>query len=434
MTRATDCIVIGAGIIGAAIALELNRRGIRTISVDRNPAAGYGPTSGSCSIIRVHYSTLEGTAFAWDGYHYWRDWDDYLGVRDPGGMAEFREIGCLVMQTEANDYLEKHESISRELGIPCESWNTSDVEARLPIYDLRSFGPPRRTDDAEFGVPNDSKLPGALYWKTAGYVTDPQLSTKNIQCACESAGGRFLFKREVVGINLSSGKVAGVRLDDGSELQAPVVVNVAGPWSSRINRMANAHGDMTISTRALKQEVAHVPAPEGFDFFKNGFVISDSDIGCYVRPEKGNFILIGSEDPPCDPREYVDPDSYDRNFSDQWTNQVYRYAQRVPALGIPNRMKGVVDLYDVTDDWIPVYDKSAVPGFYMAIGTSGNQYKNAPIAGKLMADLIEYCESGNDHDESPLEFRLPYTGRSLNASFYSRKREINRESSFSVLG
>jgi sarcosine oxidase subunit beta len=33
-----------------------------------------------------------------------------------------------------------------------------------------------------------------------------------------------------------------------------------------------------------------------------------------------------------------------------------------------------------------------------------------------------------------LRFRLPYLGREIDAGFYSRRRPINRESSFSVLG
>ena len=70
----------------------------------------------------------------------------------------------------------------------------------------------------------------------------------------------------------------------------------------------------------------------------------------------------------------------------------------------------------------------------MAIASSGNQYKNAPIAGKMMAKLVDYCEVGNDHDTAPLSFRLPYIGRDIDVGFYSRKREINKESSFSVLG
>jgi sarcosine oxidase subunit beta len=70
----------------------------------------------------------------------------------------------------------------------------------------------------------------------------------------------------------------------------------------------------------------------------------------------------------------------------------------------------------------------------MACGTSGNQYKNAPIAGKMMAALIDYVEGGADHDTQPLQFTLPYINRVIDVGFYSRKRPINEESSFSVLG
>jgi sarcosine oxidase subunit beta len=434
MNTTTDAIVIGAGVIGAGIALELNRKGIRTVSVDKNPASGYGPTSASCAIIRVHYSTLDGTAFAYEGYHYWRDWEQYLGVIDEGGMAEFREIGCLVMCTDQNDHMRQHTAHCDALSIPYEKWNADRIMEKLPVYDLSSYWPPKRMDHPDFGKPGSGKIENAIFFPTAGYVTDPLLSTHNLQRATENAGGTFLFGHRVETILKNGERVSGVRLDDGSEIHAPVVVNVAGPSSAAINDMAGALDDMTISTRALKQEVVHVPAPEGFDFYENGLIVSDSDISCYCRPEKGNNILIGSEDPECDPKDWVDADNYDKNFTDQWTHQAYRYAQRIPGLGIPSKMKGVADLYDVSDDWIPIYDRSQVPGFYMACGSSGNQYKNAPIAGKMMASLIEYCENGNDHDHTPLQFDLPYIGYTTNVGFYSRKREINADSSFSVLG
>lgn len=434
MTEQADVIIIGAGIIGAATAFEMARSGKRTLSIDKNPSAGYGPTSGSCAIIRVHYSTLEGTAFAYEGYFYWRDWAEYLGVTDPRGMAEFREVGCMVLRTEHNDMLARQIRACDELGIQYEVWDAEQIRQKLPIYDLKSFFPPKRMDDAGFGEPTAGAIDSAVWWPTAGYVTDPQLATHNLQVAAEHHGAQFLFGRRVVEVLIEDGRTAGVRLDDGTECRAPVVVNVSGPHSSQLNDMAGVLGDMTITTRALKQEVVHVPSPEGFDFHDAGTVVSDSDIACYVRPEHGNHILVGSEDPECDPREYVDPDDYDRNFTEQWTTQAQRYGQRVPTLGIPNRMAGVVDLYDVTEDWIPIYDRSSLPGWYMAIGTSGNQFKNAPIAGKMMNALVDYCEAGNDHDSNPLSFHLPYIDRVIDVSHYSRKREINPESSFSVLG
>ena len=201
-----------------------------------------------------------------------------------------------------------------------------------------------------------------------------------------------------------------------------------------MNALAGADRDMRITTRALRQEVAHVPAPHGVDYAGLACVTSDSDAAIYTRPEIGNNILIGSEDPPCDEHRWVDPDDYDRNFSDQWTVQVQRLAQRFPGLGISSRLQGCVDLYDVTEDWIPLYDRSCVDGFYMACGTSGNQFKNAPVAGKAMAALIEYCEAGNDHDARPMRYRLENLAHEADMATFSRLREVNRNSTFSVLG
>ena len=145
-------------------------------------------------------------------------------------------------------------------------------------------------------------------------------------------------------------------------------------------------------------------------------------------------MLAGSEDPDCDLREWVDADNYNRNLTDQSTTQALRMAQRMTGLKLPNRMRGIGDLYDVSDDWLPIYDRSGIDGFYMACGTSGNQFKNAPVTGKLMAQLVDYCESGNNHDTHPLAFALSHIDFVLDTATVSRLRTINPESSFSVLG
>ncbi|WP_170365309.1 NAD(P)/FAD-dependent oxidoreductase [Ruegeria arenilitoris] len=430
-----DAIIIGTGVIGAAIAFEMAKGGWKTMSLDRNAQVGHGSTAGSCAIIRMHYSTFDGTAFAWEGYHCWRDWADYLGLPDGTDLAQFRETGCLVMKTESNGHLSKHMKYSAELDCPFEEWSAEQILDRLPIYSLDSFAPAKRMDDPAFGQPNGSRMQGAVFWPKAGYVTDPALSAQNLMQAATQRGAQVRTGAEVVEILQEGGRVKGVRLASGEEIYAPAVINVAGPGSSIINRMAGVLDDMTIETRPLRQEVVHVPAPEGFDFERQGTIVSDGDIACYCRPEHGNHILIGSEDPDCDPHQWCEDDvHYNHDFTDQWTTQAMRYAQRVPSLGIPSRTRGVVDLYDASTDWIPIYDKSSLPGFYMACGTSGNQYKNAPIAGKMMAALVEYCEGGADHDAQPLQFELPHIKRTIDAGFYSRKRPINEESSFSVLG
>ncbi len=434
MTAQYDAIIIGAGIIGACTALELSKKGWRTLNVDKLPAAGYGSTGASCAIIRTHYSTYDGSALAYEGFFYWDDWAGYIGVDDERGLARFVKSGCLVLKTELNQYLGPICKNMDALGIGYEEWDAERVKARLPFYDLSRFGPPKPLDAPDFGIASGGEIEGAVFFPDAGYTSDPQLATHNVQRAAEAQGASFRFNQEVVEIRRAEGRVAGLACRSGELFDAPVVVNIAGPHSAKVNRLAGVEEGMNIKTRALRQEVAHVPAPEGFDFERDGMVISDGDVGCYCRPELGNHILIGSEDPECDGREWVDPDDYNRDFTDQWKLQVYRQAQRIPSLGIPSRMKGVVDLYDVADDWIPIYDKSDLAGFYMAIGTSGNQFKTAPVAGALMAELIAACEQGRDHDTEPLRFDLKHTGRTIDLGFYSRGREINQESSFSVLG
>ena len=86
----------------------------------------------------------------------------------------------------------------------------------------------------------------------------------------------------------------GVTLDDGSEIDAKIVVNVAGPHSFVINRMAGVEDGMKIKTKALRHEVHHVPSPPGFDYERDGHHVSDGDNAIYFRPETGNHILIGS--------------------------------------------------------------------------------------------------------------------------------------------
>ena len=150
MTQTPDAIIIGTGVIGTAIAFEMAKAGWKTLSLDRNSQIGHGSTAGSCAIIRMHYSTFDGTAFAWEGYHYWRDWSDYLGLGADADLAQFKECGCLVMKTDENGHLAKHLENSRALNIPVEEWDAAKITARLPIYSLDSFSPAKRMDDPGF--------------------------------------------------------------------------------------------------------------------------------------------------------------------------------------------------------------------------------------------------------------------------------------------
>jgi len=437
MTKKADAIIIGAGVIGSSVAFELAKRGYKTLNIDKLPTSGYGSTSNSCAIVRAHYSTWDGVAMAYEGFFYWDDWKNYLGVEDERGMIKYMKTGSIMFKLQGEDHSKKSLKFFEEIGVEHEIWDLEKLKERMPIYSHDQFdGTTRPDDDEHFFDKTGKKIEGAIFTPGSGYVSDPQLSSHNLQVAAEANGGEFLFNNEIKEIRQEDGKVLGVTLKTGEQIDAPIVVNVAGPHSFVINRMAGVEEEMNIKTKALRHEVHHVPSPEGFDFEKDGFHTSDGDNYIYFRPETGNTILIGSEDPLCDPKEWIeDPDNYNNQVTEsQWRAQVYRCARRIPDLKIPSRTSGVVDLYDVSDDWIPIYDKSALRGFYMAIGSSGNQFKNAPVAGHCMAELIDACEKGHDHDANPLKVKTVYTGLELNMGFYSRNREINPNSSFSVNG
>src|SRR5215218_1582994 len=100
MSQEADAVVVGAGVIGAAIALELARAGRRVVVLDKTGGVGDGSTSASSAIIRFHYSTYTGVAAAWEAHHLWVDWQDHLGFEDPAGLASFVRTGMLVLDPD----------------------------------------------------------------------------------------------------------------------------------------------------------------------------------------------------------------------------------------------------------------------------------------------------------------------------------------------
>lgn len=429
-----DVIIIGSGIIGCATAFELAKAGYKTLNIDKLGDAGLGSTSNSCAIVRMTYSTHDGIRMAQECFSYWKDWDNYLEVKDERGMAQFINGGTMLSINEAPNF-PRMLRIFAELGIEHEIWDEQKIAERLGHIDQGRFFPPARLEDEQFWADANGRIQEMVYIPDGGYITDPQLATHNLMVAAQAKGSAFIFNRAVTAVRRANGRVAGVTLDDGREIDAPIVINISGPHSKIINELAGVEGDMKINTRPLRHEVHFVknPYPQVPDIASHW---SDVDIGVYYRPEAGNALLIGSKDPDCDPKEWVEhPDHFDREVSQsQWKHQVYRLARRLPELEIPNQPRGVVDLYDVADDWIPIYDKSNLPGYYMAIGTSGNQFKNAGPVGYLMAQLVNAVENGHDHDQSPVVYDAVYNNFAVDIGFYSRLREINMESSFSVSG
>jgi sarcosine oxidase, subunit beta len=431
--QTADAVVIGAGVIGAAVAYELARTGLRVVTIDRLGDVGSGSTSYSSSIIRFHYSTFEGVAASWEAKFSWENWAEYLDSRPGETLARFIKAGCLVLDGSSDR--DRDLALFDRVGVPYESWDAETIRQRVPGMDPGRFGPPKPVTDADFGADADGEL-GAYFTPDGGFIDDPQLATRNLMAAAQRRGTDVRLRARVVEVLQQNGRVQGVRLGSGDVIHSPVVINAAGPYSGQINEMAGVTGEFRIRTRALRQEVHAVPAPADYARGEVGPAVSDGDLGTYFRSHFGGQLHVGSMEPECDALHWIDdPDSYDAQPTEQaWEAQVLRLARRIPSLGVPPRPVGFAALYDVTDDWVPIWDRTSLAGFYVAIGTSGNQFKNAPIVGQFMAALIQACESGRDHDSDPLVFTGPVTGKEMNLGHYSRLREPHAESGNNVLG
>jgi len=439
-------VVIGAGVIGSSIALQLKRLGHDVTVIDRNSAAGMGSTSASSAVVRFNYSTFDAVALSWESYFLWKEFKDLIDgtngySRNPSSnsqehYAHLEDRGYVMLDVPvlSND---KTMALFDRAGIPYEIWDSKTLKERMVGIDAGRYWPNKPVKSDEFWQEATEEL-GAIFSKHGGYVSDPLLAAQNFAAAAKREGVVFKFRKAVVGIDKKDGRVCGVKLCDfdsqskkaletGVEIiTADVVVNVAGPWSTSINQMAGAGGDFTMELKPLRAEVHQISTPKDI---LPGPIMGDLDLGTYVRSGPGGITLVGGTEPECDVLEWVEPDKVDEvNMTrtvEVFESQTYRFARRFPAAQIPSTPVGVVGVYDVSSDWTPIYDKTDVPGFYVAIGTSGNQFKNAPGAGLIMAHLISEVEKGADHDNQPVVYQCTKSKSAINLATFSRKRARN---------
>lgn len=439
-------VVIGAGVIGSSIALQLRRLGHDVTVVERNSAAGMGSTSASSAVVRFNYSTFDAVALSWESYFLWKEFKDLIDgangyAKNPlsnsqDHYAQLEDRGYVMLDVPVLSN-EKTMALFDRAGIPYEIWDSKQLKIGMPGIDAGRYWPNKPVKSDEFWDESSEEL-GAIFSKHGGYVSDPLLAAQNFAMAAKREGVNFRFKKAVVGIEKQDGRVCGVKvkdfdsqskkaLDTGVEvITADVVVNVAGPWSTLINQMAGAGSDFTMELKPLRAEVHQISTPKDI---LPGPIMGDLDLGTYVRSGAGGITLVGGTEPECDVLEWVEPDKVDEvNMTrtvEVFESQTYRFARRFPAAQIPSTPVGVVGVYDVSSDWTPIYDKTDVPGFYVAIGTSGNQFKNAPGAGFIMAHLITQVEKGADHDNQPVVYQCTKSKSAINLGTFSRKRERN---------
>jgi sarcosine oxidase subunit beta len=196
--------------------------------------------------------------------------------------------------------------------------------------------------------------------------------------AAKARGAVLVQDCQVNGINLKSGKVAGVSTSKG-EFSAPIVVNAAGAWARQVCQMVGL--DLPIGTWShdvmfvARPPEIHLPHPTVIDFPNS----------MYFRPE-GGLTLVGLEDGnPLDENPDGDSDHARGGFVDR---AIDRLCKRVPLMergGLQSAHGG----YDgITPDQHPAIGPIGPEGFWLDCGFSGTGFKISPAVGLCVSEWI----------------------------------------------
>ena len=357
MPQGFDVIVIGAGIMGCSSAFQLAGRGMKVGVFDKR-GLGAGSTGKSSAIIRQHYSNEITARMAQQSLRVFQNFGDAVG-----GEAGFHRAGFLVLTAEKDlEGLQANVALQQRVGIKTDLLSEAEVRRRWPFLET-----------------ND--LVAAAYEPDSGYA-DPNLTNGSYANAAQAKGAEFLLDTEVIGLQLRSGKVRGVTTAHGT-VEAPVVVNCAGPWGARVARWAG----IEVPINPCRVQVAFFRRPTGYT--DEHPVVADFTTASYWRPETGGLTLVGLID-PSEVSHVVDPDSYNERVElDFVADAGDRLVRRFPAMEQSASASGYAGLYAITPDWHPVIDELIEgSGFYICSGFSGHGFKLGPAVGLMVADMI----------------------------------------------
>jgi glycine/D-amino acid oxidase-like deaminating enzyme len=400
MTRPTaDIVIVGGGIMGLQIAHQISRRDPRKIVIlEKAPNVGEGSTGASCAVLRQRYTHDEMMTVSRDSLRAHRNWGAYTGLDEP--RAKFSHSGVLWMLGESLADVEPLLRRMLRLGIDAAILDGAAVNERFPALSL--CGEPF---DLTGEVEHECRdLDAFLYEADSGFF-DPVSACQDLLDVVRAKGVEVRFNTAVTAIRTSGGKVDGVDLSDGTSIDAPVVINAAGPWAPRVAAMAGFdYKPWTI--KPIRAQVIYrewdqtaVPGPLP--------VVGDASGGVYFRPEaSGQNILVGSIREE-DEREIVDdPDVFNNNIDAAFRDvKIHALHHRIPALPYRGQITGLAGMYTMNfDDVHSVVGPTDLEGFIVVNGFSGHGFKEAPAIGSMVARYLTGADADEWDTEVPIEF------------------------------
>lgn len=331
------------------------RQDLKIILIERQHV-GWGATAKSTAIVRQHYSNPVTARMALESLKVFEDFPQIIG-----GEADFRRTGfILAVGPGDEDSLKRNVEMQRSLGIETSIISPSEIEKLQPGANVKDIA-------------------AAAFEPRSGYA-DPSATTRSFAAAAEKLGVKILEQTRVLEILGDSGRVKGVKTEQG-EIAAERVVNATNVWANQI--MPPKHSKLPI--RVLREQSCVFVRPR--EFTTRLTVWGDFLTGFYFCPRSTDRLVVGSLESNLP--ELDDPDNCEGVDYGTVMSYSEKLVNRFPAMAQGRWERGWSGPYDVTPDWHPILDESTeTEGLYLAVGFSGHGFKLSPAVGNRMAQLL----------------------------------------------
>ncbi len=348
---APDVVVIGAGLIGCALAYELRKRGAGVTVYDRAEPVRAASWAGAGMLAPFS-----------------EDVDDVplLALC----AAALRGYSGFVEELRARTGVDARLRAAGTLHVACDAAAAAALAARCATF--RRHGADAAVVDRAAAVGREAMLGadvrGAVFVANEACVDNRRLG-RALVAACKAAGVRF-ERADGVALEADARRVRGIRTERGFR-PAATVVNAAGAWAGDL---AGVPAAARVGVRPVAGEMIALAVPPGFG---NALVWG---AGVYLVPRDDGRLLIGAT-------------SYERGFDTRVTAGGVRTllagALRIaPALGAFALVETWAGLRPGSHDGRPYIGPTAVDGYFVASGHYRNGILLAPLTGQALAAAI----------------------------------------------